>query len=101
MKKKNIDKKNKKLADKKCYFCDEANYALLDVHRIKPGCEGGEYQELNTITVCSNHHRIIHAGEITIDRKYLRSDGKWVVHYWKDGEEYWSQDKYYWTYLED
>ena len=84
MGKKHTKKQMKKLADKKCYFCPCEEYPLLDVHRIVEGCEGGEYTPYNTITVCSNCHRKIHAGFIKIDRKYFNSNGVWVLHYFDE-----------------
>ena len=87
-KKKLIDKQVKKRCDKKCYFCEEDDYAVLDVHRIIPGEEGGEYTEHNTVTVCACCHRRCHDGQILIDRKY-QSTGGTVLHYWKDGKEFW------------
>lgn len=89
MTKKLINKKAKKYFDKKCYFCDENNYDLLDVHRITPGEDGGIYTEFNSLTVCANHHRLIHSGEIKIDRKYDSSKGV-VLHYWIGNKEYWN-----------
>lgn len=80
-----FQQKYKKLC-KKCYFCEVSDYALLDVHRIR---EGKEYNDFNCIVVCSLCHRKIHAKKITIDRKYYRSDGRWVLHYFDEiGKEY-------------
>jgi hypothetical protein len=85
-KRKLINKKIKKLVDKKCYFCDCNTYELLDVHRI---LEGGEYSELNTITVCSLCHRKIHAKIIKVDRKYYSTSG-WILHYFDEQKiEHW------------
>lgn len=84
-----INKVAKKHIDKKCYFCSCDTYKLLDVHRILEGSEGGKYTDFNTITVCSLCHRKIHAGMIVIDRKYFSTSGKWVLHYWLNGEEKW------------
>lgn len=86
--KRKVDKKAKKHFDKKCFFCDEDNYDLLDVHRIIPGEDGGEYTEFNSLTVCANHHRLIHSGKIKIDRKYYSTKGN-ILHYWIDDVEYW------------
>lgn len=83
-KKRLVNKIEKKLFDKKCYFCSCDQYELLDVHRIVEGCEGGEYTAYNTVTVCSNCHRKIHAGFIRIDRKYFTSNGVWVLHYFDE-----------------
>jgi len=83
-----INKKHKKLFDKQCYFCEESNYALLDVHRIVEGNNGGKYTEHNTVTVCSLCHRKIHAGLIKIDRKYFSTSG-WILHYYDEqGQEH-------------
>lgn len=87
--KKLINKKIKKLSDKKCKFCGESDYCTLDVHRITPGSEGGLYTEYNTVTSCVNCHRKIHDGKIKIDRKYPSTNG-WVLHYYDEqGNEHW------------
>ena len=70
-----------KLSEKKCYFCGVENYEILDAHRIVPGCEGGKYDWFNTLVICSNCHRKVHAGQIRIFRKYFSTSGKWVLHY--------------------
>jgi cytochrome c553 len=69
-----------------CLFCEETDYALLDAHRIIPGAAGGKYLPTNIVIVCSNCHRKIHAGTLTIDRKYPSTDG-WVVRYLENGVE--------------
>ncbi len=79
----------RKLVEKKCYFCGEEDYALLDAHRIIPGEAGGKYHDMNIAVTCANCHRKIHAGRIVVDRRYFRSDGKWILHYWEDGQEKW------------
>ena len=84
-----MNKQHKKLRDKKCFFCEEDDYELLDVHRILPGSEGGTYNEHNTLTVCSLCHRKIHAGRIVTHRKYFSTSGKYVLHCEIDGEEKW------------
>lgn len=86
-KKKLIDKVAFKKMHGKCHFCEVNDYALLDVHRIKPGEEGGEYLPENSIVSCANCHRKIHDGQIKIDRKYYTSKGKWVLHFWEGEEE--------------
>jgi hypothetical protein len=87
--KKLVNKKEKKLSDKQCYFCECNDYKLLDLHRIVEGQHGGEYTENNTISVCAMCHRKIHVGIIKIDRKYFSSDGKYVLHYWIEDQEFW------------
>jgi hypothetical protein len=78
-----INKKIKKLIDKKCKFCDCSTYELLDVHRIIEGNKGGKYTDHNTVTVCSLCHRKIHAGIIKVDRKFFSTAG-WVLHYFDE-----------------
>lgn len=88
-KRKLINKKNKKLVDKKCKFCGETDYCTLEVHRIIPGCKGGKYTDHNTITNCGNCHSKVHNGKIKIDRKYPSTKG-WVLHYFdENGKEHW------------
>jgi hypothetical protein len=88
-KRKLINKKIKKLVDKKCKFCEQQDYCTLQVHRIIPGCEGGKYTETNTITCCSCCHNKIHGNKIKIDRKYPSTTG-WVLHYFdEEGKEHW------------
>lgn len=84
-----INKVIKKKIDKKCYFCGQDDYSVLDCHRIIPGEEGGKYTEHNTVTACSNCHRKVHSGQIKIDRKYFSTSGNWVLHYWIGEEEIW------------
>jgi hypothetical protein len=79
--KKYTKKQIKKLVDKKCYFCSESDYALLDVHRILEGKDGGKYHEQNTITVCVSCHRKIHAQRIKVFRKYTTTLGRTVLHF--------------------
>jgi predicted HNH restriction endonuclease len=86
--KKLVNKKNLKKVARKCFFCNVDDYALLDVHRIIPGEEGGVYSETNSLVVCSNCHRKIHDGQIKIDRRYP-STGGWVLHYWEGEKEKW------------
>lgn len=87
--KKLIDKKAKKYVDGECLFCKEGNRALLDVHRIVPGSEGGQYTAHNSVTACSNCHRRIHAGEITILQKRYSTSGLWRVQCVIEGETRW------------
>lgn len=82
-----MNKKSKKHLDKKCCFCGEADYALLDVHRIRPGSEGGKYTNANTLTVCCKCHRKIHASEIIVLGKRLCTNGCHVVHFTENTKE--------------
>jgi hypothetical protein len=79
-----INKQSLKRQEGKCYFCSESDYDLLDVHRICEGAEGGKYTRNNSIVTCCRCHRLIHAGKIKVDRKYLSTSGKWVLHYWDE-----------------
>ena len=85
-KRKIIDKKSFKQSCGKCIICGEDRYELLDTHRIIPGSVGGKYTKENSISSCSNCHRLIHAGEITVHRYYNSTSGK-VLHVTIDGEE--------------
>jgi len=75
-----------KRTDKKCCFCGESDYDLLDSHRVLPGSEGGKYRRGNSLTTCSNCHRKIHSGRIVVLGKHLSSAGM-VVIYLEDGRE--------------
>ncbi len=79
--KKLINKKAAKKFYKKCYFCPCDTYELLDVHRVQPGADEGKYYDFNSIIVCSNCHRKIHAGIIKTFKKYYSTSGKYVLHY--------------------
>lgn len=88
-KKKLVDKKIRKMADRRCKFCGEEEYCTLDVHRIMPGEDGGRYENLNVVTCCSNCHRKVHDGKIRVDRMYPSTKG-WVLHYFDEqGKEHW------------
>jgi len=78
--------KFKRLA-KKCHFCGEDDYNLLDAHRIVPGPEGGKYTESNVAVTCASCHRKCHSGRIQILGRYFCSNGQHVFHYLEDGEE--------------
>ncbi len=79
---------NKKI-DGKCYFCGEDDYDLLDSHRIIPGSEGGKYTEYNTLTTCATCHRKCHSGRIKIEGRHYSTAGRYILHYFEDGEEKW------------
>jgi hypothetical protein len=73
-----VNKKEKKLRDKKCIFCEESNYSLLDCHRLTPG---SKYTEKGTLVVCSNCHRRIHSGKIKIISRHPTTKGCDVLIY--------------------
>ena len=78
-----------KLMYKKCYFCDENDYDLLDAHRILPGEDGGKYHDRNILVLCANCHRKTHSGKLKIKGRYFSTAGRWMVLYEEDGQEKW------------
>jgi hypothetical protein len=84
-----MDKQLKKRRDRKCVFCGEDDYSLLDLHRIVPGEEGGKYTEHNTLVTCVKCHRMAHSGRIEVFGKYPTTAGCKVVHCEIDGDEKW------------
>jgi 5-methylcytosine-specific restriction endonuclease McrA len=81
-----INKKTFKRSAGKCRLCGEHTYELLDVHRIIPGKDGGKYTEDNTVAICANCHRKVHAGDIEIDRWYFSTAG-YLLRIVVNGEE--------------
>lgn len=71
-----INKKNFKKYAKKCFFCNENNLNILDVHRILEGKNHGTYHSINVLVVCSNCHRKIHSEEIKIIKKHIAYNSK-------------------------
>ena len=70
-----------------CIICNETDKAVLDVHRIVYGCDGGTYDYNNTCTLCSNCHRKVHhTNEIKIEGWFTSTMGS-VLHCWVNGEE--------------
>jgi len=86
-KKQLIDKHVYKLAEGSCRICGETDPAVLDVHRIIPGAEGGRYTKENSTCLCCKCHRKVHDGQIVIDRYYLATNGRLVLHLFENGEE--------------
>jgi len=84
-----VNKVAKKKLEGKCHFCGLDDYACLQLHRIVPGEDGGIYTDFNTVVACANCHNRIHDGQIKIDRKYQSTTGRWVLHFWENGEEKW------------
>ena len=93
MKAKLINKKTTKLVAKKCFFCGNDNYAVLDCHRIVPEEEGGRYVPGNVVVCCACCHRLVHDGQIRVDRWYPTTAGKDVLHFWENEEEKWETEK--------
>lgn len=89
-----ISKKVFKQAHKKCFFCDEKDYAALQCHRIIPGEKGGTYHDANTLSICASCHCKVHAGSIKIDKKYKKlTSPNWIVRYWIEEKEYWKEEE--------
>jgi hypothetical protein len=44
--------------------CTHATF--VDVHHVRPRCEGGQNEASNLLTLCSAHHRATHRGELLI-----------------------------------
>lgn len=61
-----IKKKLFKLQNKPhCEFCGNDNEKILQIHHIKPVCEGGNNAEKNLIILCPNCHKLAHVGLIS------------------------------------
>jgi hypothetical protein len=73
----------------KCSLCGLDDVDCLDVHRIVPGAVGGKYNRANCLIVCSNCHRKIHAGQISVLGRHFSTTGKHVVHFTENGVEKW------------
>lgn len=54
----------KKLSNLPCQICGW-NEAPRDLHHITPVSKGGKNEETNLITLCPNHHRMVHSELIT------------------------------------
>ena len=86
--KKLINKQDYKHTAGECRICKDPCYEILDVHRLKPGAEGGEYVLGNVVAICANCHRKTHEGKIVIDRWYPSTAGN-LLRVIIDGEEKW------------
>lgn len=66
----------------KCAFCNENDYATLQVHRIFEGHKGGKYHSFNAVVCCSNCHNKIHAGKIITVKKHVSfGENQFVLEY--------------------
>jgi hypothetical protein len=90
--------KNKKAFKKfagKCAFCEERDYAVLDVHRIFEGFKGGSYDSINSIVTCANCHRKIHAGNLKLVKKHINyGESLFLLEYIQDNETKYLPMKY-------
>ena len=48
-----------------CEYCGIDNKKILQIHHIKPICEGGDNEEDNLIILCPNCHKSVHSGLIS------------------------------------
>lgn len=86
-KRKLIDKHVYKLEQGKCRLCGDSDPAVLDVHRIQAGADGGTYTRFNCVTLCCKCHRKVHDNQIQILKYYLSSNGSYLLHVIDNGEE--------------
>lgn len=87
-KNKTIDKKAYKKSHGKCAICGLDLYETLDVHRWKvEGKDGGKYTRGNSLVLCANHHRMVHANMIEIEGVYESTAGPVIIYYDENGEE--------------
>lgn len=85
---KTINKKVFKKSCGCCAICRVDTYELLDVHRWKvEGKDGGKYKKSNSISLCSNCHRLVHADIITIDGIFESTAGPVVIYHDENGKE--------------
>ena len=87
MSKKLIDKKIFKLSAGKCHICEENDYSLLDVHRIRNGSDGGEYTIGNCVCLCCRCHRLNHSGKIRIIGIFKSTAGNLLHYFDQEGKE--------------
>ncbi|MFW6173063.1 MAG: HNH endonuclease [Elusimicrobiota bacterium] len=89
MRKHGIGKKEifKRIAGK-CHICSETEYALLDVHRIIPGSQGGKYTRENSVCICVNCHRLHHTNSLLTILGWVHSTKGRLLHFVdKEGNE--------------
>lgn len=89
-------KQVRKHFDGRCFVCGEADYHLLDAHRILPGEQGGTYHWQNILTLCTKCHRKIDHRRLVVHGKFQATTGHYLIHYTLDGVEKWErEDKYH------
>lgn len=83
-----IDKKVYKKSHGKCAICGLDTYEALDVHRWKiEGKDGGKYTKGNSICLCANHHRLVHAEKIIIKGIFNSTAGEVLIYDDENGDE--------------
>ena len=84
-----INKKAYKKSCGKCAICGLDAYETLDVHRWKTeGKDGGKYTKGNSLVLCANHHRMVHAEVIKIEGVFQSTAGRVVIYFDENGEEH-------------
>jgi len=61
------------LCDQKAPFADKSGKPFLESHHIEWLSKGGEDTIQNTVALCPNSHRRVHALDLPSDQKYLRA----------------------------
>lgn len=61
-----------------CNVCNEHHYC--DKHHIQSKCYGGTNIKANTAKLCTLCHRLVHVGDIIIEKQVLSSTGKILIH---------------------
>ena len=56
--------------DKHCRFPGCTHDRWLDAHHVMHWVDGGETSLANTLLLCGKHHRLLHEGGFTIERKF-------------------------------
>ena len=65
----------------KCEICGENNKKLLDLHHIIPRTEPDSTNDWKNLAVlCSNCHRLTHAGDLVIIGIYPSTSGRILIY---------------------
>jgi 5-methylcytosine-specific restriction endonuclease McrA len=82
-----------------CIFCgitaqmgNTTCRSVVEIHHIIERKDGGKNYGANLVPCCSNHHSLIHTGDIVVDR-YFNSTRGWLLR-WTDkaGKEHYSPE---------
>jgi Domain of unknown function (DUF222)/HNH endonuclease len=57
-----------------CRFPGCTHRSYVDAHHIEHWADGGETKLSNLVTLCRMHHRLVHEGEISVEKQ---TDGGW------------------------
>jgi len=61
--------------DRGCRFPGCTEHRHVDAHHVRHWADGGETRADNLILLCRHHHRLVHEGGYTVER---RDDGRWL-----------------------